>query len=110
MSYSMVINHFQRVLNSCGDSVILTPTGATSHNGHKMIVEIEKVKIQVRNNCCENVPPPSPECTNNPPSHYWVNRIRFTRNMVDDYSKGVPYSDQEIKGLICSAEDLFGCF
>ena len=79
MSYIQVINHIQKVLNQCGDSVILSPTGLQilSETG-QMSIEIRRVSIMQQNNCCV-IPPPSPSCNDNPENKYWVNRIRISQ-------------------------------
>ena len=110
MSYQMVISHIQRILNKCGDPVVLIPTGnQLLHESGRMVIEIRRVTILRKNNCC-TMPPPMPICADNPPDEYWINRIRISPSMADDYSKGFPYQDEELRNLICSHDFLFGCF
>lgn len=110
MSYHLVIRHIQKVLNQCGDPVVLIPTGpmVMQENG-KMSIEIRRAAILRKNNCC-TMAPPYPMCNDNPEDKYWVNRIRISPSMADDYSKGYPYNDDELRNFICGNELLFGCY
>jgi len=110
MSYTQVIKHIQKILNQCGDSVILTPTGnQTLSESGQMTIEINKVLIMRQNDCCI-IPPPSPTCDNNPNDKYWINRIRISTSLADDYSKNYPLTDEEIRNTICEKAFLFGCY
>jgi hypothetical protein len=110
MNYTAVINHIQRILNNCGDPVILTPTGKHApHDSGQISIEIRKVAILQQNNCC-TIPPPSPSCADNPVDKYWINHVRISPSLMNDYSKNDSWTDDEIKKLICKKEFLFGCF
>lgn len=110
MSYIQVIRHIQRVLNQCGDSVILMPTGMqTFSDPGIMSIEINRVTILRQNNCFA-VQPPIPSSGNNPVNGYWVNRIRISQSLADDYSKNFPLTDEELKNLICTRPNLFGYY
>jgi len=109
MSYTQVIRHIQNILNQCGDPVNLRPTGQqVMGDSLHMVIEISRVLIKKQNKCC-SIPPPSPACNENPDDSYWINRIRISPSMADDYSKGSPYKDEEIKDLIANKTFLFGC-
>ena len=110
MSYAQVIRQIQKIMNNCGDPVILTMTGEQimSESG-QMSIEIERVLIKRQNNCCV-IPPPNPTCNDNPDDKYWVNRIRISPSLADDYSKNYPLSDEDMKDLICTKTFLFGCY
>ena len=109
MSYSQVIRHVQKILNECGDPVILNPTGQQMSESGQMSIEIRKVLILRKNNCCE-LPQPSPICSDNPEDKYWINRIRISPSLADDYSKNYPLTDEEMRNVICTKTFLFGCY
>ena len=110
MSYSLVINHIQSVLNACGDSIQIIPLGQpVPHESGHMSIEIQKTYILRQNRCCA-IPPPSPMCTDNPIDKYCINRIRISNSMADDYSKSSRWTDAQIRDLICSKTFLFGCY
>lgn len=110
MSYTLVIRHIQKILNKCGDPVILSQTGqqTMSENG-QMSIEIKRVLIMKQNLCCA-IPPPSPTCNENPQDKYWINRIRISPSFADDYSKNFPLTDEEMQSIICTKPFLFGCY
>ena len=109
MSYTIVVEHIERILNQCGDPVhfTLTEYKAPHESGH-ISLEIKKVAILKKNNCCAEMPEPSPLGKNNPPGKYWVNRIRISHSLSFEYSRGNPMSDEEIKGMIRNKKFLFG--
>lgn len=110
MSYTAVINHIQRVLNNCGDPVILIQTGIqTPHDSGQTSIEVHRVTILRQNNCC-TIPTPTPSSKDNPANSYWINRIRISPSLADDYSKNDPFSDNEMQNMICTKLFLFGCF
>jgi hypothetical protein len=111
MSYVSVIRHIETILNECDDFVVFVPTGSqTMSSEHmSMSVEIENVLIK-RQNRCGIVAQPSPMRNNNPPDKYWVNRIRIRPSLADDYSKGFPLTDNEIRNLISESNFLFGFY
>ena len=110
MSYYQVIDHIQKVMNSCGDPVRLIMTGTqTIHESGQMSIEIKAVQILRKNNCCV-IPAPQPICSENQDEKYWVNRIRISTCIADDYSKGFPFTDEEIRNMICTKSFLFGFF
>ncbi len=110
MSYIDVIRHIQRILNNCGDPVILSPTGQSAmHDSGHISIEIKTVGILRQNNCC-NLPIPSPLSVENPPNKFLINRIRISQSLADDYSKNFPYTDSEMQNLICSKQFLFGYY
>ena len=37
-----------------------------------------------------DVSAPIPSCNNNPDGKYWINRIRISKSLADDYSKKLP--------------------
>lgn len=112
MSYILVIRHIQRVLNSCGDPVIFTPTGKHMMNSDfKISIEIKKVSIKKKNNCFP-INPPNPICekTEKSDTEYQIDRIRISKSLIDDYSKGFSLSDEEMKRMIANNKSLFGCY
>jgi hypothetical protein len=109
MSYRLVINHIQRILNECGDPVILATTGVQIPMELGTSIELRKTAILVQNNCCQ-MPPPTPQCEDNPEDKYSINRIRISPSLADDYSKNHPYTDDRMKQFICSNQSLFGCY
>ena len=110
MSISRVINHMQRVLSQCGDPVFFQPTGQTAMaDPGNLTVEINKVLLKRQNNCFI-LPIPYPACRENPDDGYWVNRIRISTSMIDDYSENHSYTDDELRGIISKKANLFGCF
>ena len=110
MSYALIIRHIQRIFNQCGDPVILMPTGQKilAENG-QLLIEIRKVLIMRKNNCC-TIPSPTPCSSDNPPDKYWINRIRVSVSLADDYSKGFPFTDDEIRNTISTKTFLFACY
>ncbi len=110
MSYAAVIRHIQTVLNKCGDPVLLTMTGNQApHDSGQMSIEIQRTYILRQNDCC-TIPQPTPMCSDNPPNQYCVNRIRISPSLADDYSKGFPMTDEEMRNTICNKTFLFGCY
>jgi len=112
MSYISVILHIQRILNKCGDPVIFITTGNQVLNSdNKMSIEIKKVSIKKRNNCF-SINPPDPICVNEENSNikYQINRIRISPSLAEDYSKGYPLTDEQMKKNIANNNSLFGCF
>ena len=111
MSYSSVISHIQKVLNDCGDNVVLTPKGepAPSQVSGQFTIEIRKVAILRQNKCC-TLPTPTQLCSDNPADKYWINRIRISKSLADDYSINNRFSDDEMRNHICKTEFLFACF
>mgnify|MGYP007082192085 CR=1 FL=1 len=110
MSYTAVIGHIQEVLNKCGDPVVFITTGNQApHDSGQMSIEIHRAYILRQNQCC-TIPQPTPMCSDNPPDKYCVNRIRISQSLADDYSKGYPMTDEEIKNTICTKTFLFGCY
>lgn len=111
MSYNLVVEHIQRILNKCDDPVGFSLTGnqAPHESGHESL-EVKKVAILRKNLCCDEVPEPSPLGKNNPAGKYWVNRIRISQSLSEDYSRGFPMSDKEIQDMICQKKFLFGYY
>lgn len=110
MSYIRVIRHIETILNQCGDSIVFIPTGSqTIGSGNRMSIEIEDILIK-RQNRCGIVSQPSPLSNNNPPDKYLINRIRITPSLADDYSKGFPFTDDEVRKLISDNDFLFGYY
>ena len=110
MSYTQVITHLQSIMNQCGDPVVFRPTGqkVIAEPG-QITIEINKVVIRKQNNCYL-VLPPTPRCNDNPEDGYWVNRIRISLSLIDDYSKNFPLTDDELRGIISKKATLFGCY
>lgn len=110
MSYILVIRHVQRILNQCGDPVVLSTTGfQTMSESGQMSIELKRVLILKQNNCC-TIQPPMPLCNDNPEDHYWINRIRISPRLADDYSKNYPLTDDEMQNIIRTKTFLFGCY
>jgi hypothetical protein len=110
MSFVQVISHIQNILNHCGDPIILNPTGVISsiENGN-ISIEINKVLIMRKNKCFE-IPTPSTLCNENPDDKYWINRIRISQSLADDYSKNVPMTDDKMEKVIRTKTFLFACY
>jgi len=110
MSYTQVIRHVQRILNQCGDPVILSLTGdQVMGDPSQMTLGIDRVFIKKQNNNF-TIPAPSLTCTENPDGGFWINRIRISPSLADDYSKNYPLKDDELMNLIAKKETLFACF
>ena len=110
MSYLKVIKHIQRVLNRCGDPVILNPTGTMTPSSifvGSMTVEIQKVRIKQQNDCCL-LPKPVPMCSDNPPGYYCINIVYIRPSLAEDYSGDNPLTDEEMRNMICT-KTIFGC-
>lgn len=109
MSSSRIIRHIQGVLNQCGDPVFLQPTGnETLADPGRMSIEINMVMLKKQNNCF-TVPVPNPSSSQNTEDGFWINRVRLSTSMIDDYSKNFPFTDEDIKSLISKSTILFGC-
>jgi len=110
MSYTLVLSHIEKVFHQCGDNISIIQTGnqVISENGD-MSIEIQKIAILKQNNCC-CLPSPFPECSNQSQDKYWINRVRISPSLADDYSKNFPLSDEELKKIICTKKGLFGCY
>ena len=108
MNYSLVIQHIQKVLNKCGDNVLFKSTGSTANFDTDISIEIETTNILKKNKCCE-ISEPLPLCKEEE-EKYKINRIRISADMITDYEKGYPYSDETIIGLLKTKKGLFGCY
>lgn len=106
-----VIEHIQRILKQCGDSVILQPTGGSVVQGDHntdIAFTIKDTLVLAQNSCC-TIPSPTPMRRDNPEGKYWINVVRISHNMIDDYSKESYWTDDQIRNLmICKKEWLFG--
>ena len=110
MSYIRVIRHLETIMNQCGDPVVFRPTGQKiMAEPGQITVEINTVLIRKQNNCFLTLPPTA-RCQNNPEDGYWVNRIRISSSLIDDYSKNFPLTDYELKGIISKKATLFGFY
>lgn len=112
MSYYSVIEHIQQVLHACGDNVNLIPTGNTPPSQIKpgdLSIEVEQTVIKRVNNYFE-IKTPSPIHPKNPTGGYIITRVRISNSMIDDYSKGFPYSNDELIHAIANKDGMFGYF
>jgi hypothetical protein len=111
MGYIQIIRHIETTLNQCGDLIVFEPTGdqVMSSEYMQMSIEIKNVLIKRENNC-GTVARPSPMSNNNPPDKYWVNRIRISPSLAEDYTNGFPLKDDEIRSLISDKTFLFGYY
>ncbi|BFO68081.1 hypothetical protein [Chryseobacterium sp. KCF3-3] len=107
MSYTLVIEHIQKILNQCNDPVNLIPTGRqTMSETGDMSIEIEKALIMKQNMCC-SILPPSSICSDNPEDKYLINRIRISKRLANDYSQGFFLTDKQMKDVISEKTLLF---
>ena len=112
MSYYSVIEHIQEILHECGDNANLIPTGNNPPSQIKpgdLSIEVKQTVIKIENDCFK-IKPPYPLHPNNPPGGYIITRIRISKSMIDDYSKGHPYTNDELKKVMANKEFMFGYF
>lgn len=110
MSYKLVIRHIQNILNQCGDSVNLIPTGQQVESDTGQVsIEVKSTLIMRQNKYCA-IPPPSPFYSHDPEDKYSINRIRISQRLAENYSKNFPLTDEEMKSIICEKTDLFGFY
>jgi len=110
MNIYSVVEHFQQILNQCEDPVILTPTGECMLNENAQYsIELEDTFVLKENNCFK-LPIPQPSSSSDTEVKYKINRIRVGMSLMEDYSNGYPYRDEEIFGILKSKEGLFAYY
>lgn len=112
MSYYRVLQHIEQVLNSCGDTVNLIPTGNTvpsTQSIGSLSIEIEEVYILKQNNCF-SISCPNPTSNENSDTKWKINRIRVSETMIDDYAKNYPFTNQDMLTFISGKSDLFAYY
>lgn len=111
MSYSLVINHINKVLNECGNNIHLVPTGVITISAIKSDLSIEIVTEVIKaKNLCFEIKRPIPRNPKTPPERYSINRIRISKRMINNYAKGNPYSDEELIHILKTKNDLFAYY
>jgi hypothetical protein len=105
-----VVEHIQQILNQCGDPIELLPTGDYMQNENgQYSIELEEVFLKRENNVF-TLPAPNPISAKDTDECFVITRIRIGRTMMDDYSKGYPFSDEEVLNVLKEKEDLFGYY
>ena len=113
MSYHLVIKDIQQVLNECGDKVSLIPTGNNPPSQIKpgdLSIEVKPTVIQGVNNCFRIKTPSPINPTINHPEKYLITRVRISNKMIDDYSKRLSYSKEELIHVLENKDAMFGYF
>lgn len=110
MSYYQIIKHYQAILNQLGDPVRLEPAGQQAMaEGGQMSIALKEVVVK-KQNLSGLILSPFPAYKHDLQDSYRLNRIRISANLADDYSKGFPLKDEELKSILFSKKDLFGFY
>jgi len=110
MNIYSVVEHFQQILNQSGDPVSLSPTGEFMLNENAQYsIELEEAFI-LKENDVFKLPSPQPFSSADTEEQYKVNRIRVGRSLMEDYSNGYPYRDEEILNILKGKEGLFAFY
>lgn len=113
MSYHLVIEHIQQILHECGDNVNLIPTGNKPPSQIKpgdLSIEVKQTVIRGVNNCFRIKTPYPINISTIHPDRYIITRVRISNKMIDDYSKGFPYSKEELIHVLENKDAMFGYF
>lgn len=114
MSIQKVIIHIEKVLNTMGNQVQISVTGSnviSQYSGH-ISIDIKPIKILNSFNTVL-LPTPKPQSSSDANSNsnsYYINRIRLSDIMINDYSKNYPYSDNDLLDMIKTKGFLFGFY
>jgi hypothetical protein len=112
MSQQKVLSHLESLLNKMGNNIHIVATGNTVNSEIPADLSIEINPITILNTFNELlIPKPGPQSESDFGTEtYTINRIRLSTSIIDDYSKKIPYSDEELLNVIMHKELLFGYY
>jgi len=112
MSCENTIEHIQEIFNNFGDPVSLILNGQTKMSKTRegeLSIPIRRAIIRKENKAFR-IQPPEPRSEEDNEREYVITRIRISLEMLEEYSKGGQYQEEELIHKLSHTRSLFGYY